>query len=290
MKVFYWEEISRNNAVFGDFFENCKESSIKQRFLQGSALAVGGFDGCHLGHQAIFSRIFAQKEMLKGVVTFVKPPRALKEGEKFSGCICTLPQQIEFFDSIGLDFVLLIDFSLDFGRMKGEIFLQFLYDFCKMRFLTVGSDFRCGYKLDTGCAEIADFASRKNVKTDFVDAVCNDSVRVSSSLIRKAVCSGDFNTAKKLLGRAFVLDVRNCEQSFGDENEIILKADKAFSQIMPPVGQYTVCIEALFCDSSREPEKRSFSGIVKVNPTFLSCRFSFSGVCLKVQTIKFEEM
>ncbi len=290
MKVFYWEEISKNNSVFAEFFENCKDSSIKQRFLNGSALAVGGFDGCHLGHQAIFGRLFTQAEMLKGVVTFIKPPRAVKEGENFCGSICTLQQQIEFFDSIGLDFVLLIDFSLDFGRMKGETFLQFLYDFCRMRFLCVGSDFKCGYRLDTGCAEIAAFAGLRFVKTDFVDEVCNGSVRVSSSLIRKAVISGDFDAAEKLLGRAFALDLRSFEQSFCNENEIILKADDAFSQIMPPVGQYKVCIEALFCDSSREPEKRSFSGIVKVNPTFLHCRFSFSGVCLKVQTIKFEKM
>lgn len=285
MKVFYWEEISKNPSIFSDFFENCKVSSIKKRFFKGSALAIGGFDGCHLGHKAIFNKIFSQNELLKGVVTFVKPPRALKEGENFSGCICSFQQQIDFFQSIGLDFVLLIDFSLDFGRMKGETFLQFLYDFCKMRFLSVGTDFKCGYKLDTACEQISIFAQKHSIKTAFVETVFIEKNRVSSSLIRKAIKDGDFVLAKNLLGKPFALDARNAEQSI-KKNEIILKAN-AFSQIMPPVGQYTVCIDALFCDSSREPKMCSFSGILQVNPTFLCCRFSFSDVCLKVQTIKF---
>ena len=91
------------------------------------------------------------------------PPKAAKNPTDFSGELSTIDLKLEYFEDLGFDFVIVIDFSCDFSKMKGRDFLTFLKNSCSMQFLVAGSDFRCGYKLDTGILQISEFAAQNGV-------------------------------------------------------------------------------------------------------------------------------
>jgi len=289
MKVFSWYDlVSGELDLSKEFSDN---SNQLQLFSNGTALTIGAFDGPHLGHKRIFSAVMAESKLLHGVITFSKLPRAKKEGTAFAGTLSTLSQRLKRFADSGFDFVILIDFSLDFARMSGRAFLDVLSRFLKMRFLAVGRNFRCGYQVDTGAAELSGYAAEKKITLELVPEFCINNERVSSSRIRDYIEKAEFALAKDFLGYSYEIDcssfvISEIEKEIS-ESVIKLKSVNGFAQIMPPVGLYNVCIEVLFCDSSGEPKMRSFAGSCEVNPTFLLCRFSCQVACLKVQTIRF---
>lgn len=245
MRLFSWDGIAAGGGK--DF------SSWIQAEADGapvfSALTVGDFDGCHAGHQALFRRVLAaaysarQTEnpgiCLPGVVTFRRS--ASSPGKKHGGSISTLRQRLSFLENLGFAFVLLIDFSADFSKMKGYDFLRVLSGPLRMRYLAVGEDFRCGFRLDTGRREIRTAASRLGFAFDALPGVFLDGARVSSTAVRHAVLSADFTGAERLLGHPFVLDIsgiawRSASGSSG--GQVLYAPAEAFAQILPPAGRY----------------------------------------------------
>ncbi len=231
MKVYSWHDI--HHLHYSD--------SRNSPFRTPSALTIGGFDGPHSGHQSLLDRILSEANentLEPGVVTFRRPPRVFKSGEQYSGDVSTIAQKLEFFEAIGMRFVVLIDFSGDFGTMTGGMFLDILVKTVRMEYLAVGPDFRCGHRLDTGAAEIAALARREGFRFDSIRQVEIDGRRVSSSLIRDAVYRADFTLAETLLGRPFLLDLRDAGWKACETG---LESDRAsFTQILPCQGIFTV--------------------------------------------------
>lgn len=285
MKVLKWAEITEED------FDLLRIFPFEDRAQKGSSLTIGGFDGPHVGHDSIFQKVLARKDLMNGVITFERSPRALKSRDDFSGDVSTLAQRLQRFEVYGFDFVVLIDFSQDFGKIKGRIFLDILYSACRVRFLVVGNDFRCGYRLDTGTQQIAAYAAEKNIMLEVVPDYFIGLQRVSSSLIRQAIQQADFIAAEQFLGYPYSIDCTGFMQTVTQlpENEtyIDLKPESGFSQIIPPVGQYTVCIKTKAFESCQEQKISSFTGTLNVTPDFLRCRLPFNSSPLKVQTIQF---
>jgi len=210
----------------------------------GTSVTIGGFDGPHLGHAALFSAVFdaaRSDRLLPGVVTFTRSPRFAKDAAGYAGDVSTLSLRMERFRRLGFAFAVLIDFSADFGKMTGAVFFDNLVKTVRMRYLAVGPDFRCGHRLDTGVAEIASLARKEGFRFDSIPLVERDGGRISSSLIRDAVSSADFARAESLLGHPFLLDltVPLWEESSGG-----LEAPRdSIDQIVPRVGEYKVSIK-----------------------------------------------
>ncbi|MGL4982458.1 MAG: FAD synthetase family protein [Treponemataceae bacterium] len=232
MKTFYWDSLTHDS-----FFE------------QGSAVTIGGFDGPHLGHTSLFDAVFDFKKnnplCKAGIITFQTLPRSIKEKHDFAGELSTHALRMKKFENYGFDFVVLIDFSANFSILQGSDFLARLCDWCAVKFLAVGEDFRCGSGLDTGMSEIQTFAKKHKISVFFAKSLTCDEQRISSSLIRRAILQADFQTAYKLLGFSYTLDMQNC--TWTKKNEIsktVFSTKKAvLSQIIPPVGQYRVWIQ-----------------------------------------------
>lgn len=201
LRVYSWDDI-----VSGKFFSL---SQLHAAGFEGTALTVGGFDGVHLGHQALFEAVLGQKNLLPGVITFGTPPKARLHPEGFSGSVCTMEQRMEAFGKAGFAFVVVIDFSGDFGRMDGVVFIQTLREKLHMAYLAEGTDFRCGYKGAVTIDFLQDFARRNGIGLDVVEPVIADGVRVSSSAIRNGLLEGNLAQCRRFLGRNFVLDGRH---------------------------------------------------------------------------------
>lgn len=236
LRVYSW-----NDIVSGNFFTR---SQLLAQGYEGTALTVGGFDGLHLGHQALFNAVLGQKQLLPGVITFGTSPKAHLHPESFSGSVYTMEQRLQCFREMGFAFVVVIDFSGDFGKMNGVTFLQHLKEQLYMAYLAEGTDFRCGYKGAVNIDFLKEFSLQNDVVLEVVEPVIVGGVRVSSSQIRNSLLQSDFSRCRQFLGRNFALG-GNCFQWQWKENSLVgvkKKGPCGCLQILPPAGSYQVTV------------------------------------------------
>jgi FAD synthase len=171
----------------------------------GTALSVGSFDGPHRGHKALFDVVLdyagAHPGMQSGAVTFAAPPTALYAPQNFPGMIVTLEERLTFFQQIGFDFAIVIDFSLEFARIEGGEFLRILKEKARLHFLAESTEFRRGYRGAFDVPAIERAASDLAFTFQVVPPVMHEGERISSSRIRDALLAGDVALAETLLGR-----------------------------------------------------------------------------------------
>ena len=259
-----------------------KNHLLSQFTKKGSALSIGGFDGPHLGHRELFQQVIDYKtknNVVAGVVTFKFPPKAAKNPTDFSGELSSINLKLEYFEEIGFDFIVLIDFSCDFSKIKGRDFLAFLKNSCSMQFLVAGSDFRCGYKLDTGILQISEFAAQNGISFNVVEDYLFQGKRISSTIIRDFVQKGELEKASKLLGRAYALDLRNALVQENKETSQLQIANSSVIQLLPPVGKYQV--KVTLADTS------TFSSVMYVESTLLRLEIPLEQRLQKLKKIEF---
>ena len=259
-----------------------KNHLLSQFTKKGSALSIGGFDGPHLGHRELFQQVIDYKtknNVVSGIVTFKFPPKATKNPTDFTGELSTIKLKLEYFEDLGFDFVIVIDFSCDFSKMKGRDFLTFLKNSCSMQFLVAGSDFRCGYKLDTGILQISEFAAQNGVSFNVVADCLFEDFRISSTIIRKFVQNGELEKASKLLGRPYALDLENAVYNVNEETSQLQIANSSVIQLLPPVGKYQV--KVTLADTS------TFSSVMYVESTLLRLEIPLEQKLQKLKKIEF---
>lgn len=237
MIIFSWDDVISGRL----------KQKLREQGFSCSAVATGGFDGLHIGHKTIMDKVLAFRSACPsaaaGVVTFRHPPKASFGKVPYSGDLSTLRLKTKTFSDWGLDFAVVIDFSDDFSKMKGKDFLSILKDSCSMQFAAAGSDFRCGYKLDTGVAEMASYAAQNGFSFVIVDDVLCGDERISSSLIRKYVSEGFVEKASMLLGRPYTIDcdgVDFCARN--SESTSLFIARGSLMQVSPLEGSFSVIV------------------------------------------------
>jgi riboflavin kinase/FMN adenylyltransferase len=168
-----------------------------------TSLTAGVFDGVHRGHQALIANIVSYNiEYVPAVVTFREP--------KTTVSIQSFRQKAEMLESLGVKILVVIDFTESFRQMPGIEFLKVLIKRCNIGFFIVGSNFRCGYQLDTGAQEIKAFFTSHNTPVTIFPEVMEGSLPVSSSRIRSAINSGDLLLAQAMLGRPCTSEMYTC--------------------------------------------------------------------------------
>lgn len=200
------------------------------------ALSVGVFDGVHSGHRQLLSDILSHTDSESVVLTFRENPRVYFKDKTYLGDIYTLPQKLSVLASLGIDTVILIDFSYDFSKLSGKDFLYQIADNCELRQLVLGDNFQCGKGRMTTSIEAVEILKDKNVTVDIGNMAYFDGQIISSSRVRDAVASGKIEDAQKMLERVFSLDIANIPQI--SEDETITIETKNISQVLPPRGQY----------------------------------------------------
>ena len=208
-----------------------------------TAITVGVFDGLHRGHKALIDLVVAQ-DAVPVVVTFKQShyKKAQNNGREYSGSILSFRQKMAAFESLGISITVVIEFSESFRRMSGADFLHILQKQGKMSFLTVGSNFRCGYRLDTDADAIQNFNARHNIPTAIVPILTEGSVQISSSQIRAAITRGELKDAALMLGHPFTLDLADALVSDAMDGNAVAFGIADLGRILPPPGRYTVCL------------------------------------------------
>jgi riboflavin kinase/FMN adenylyltransferase len=153
-----------------------------------SSMTVGVFDGVHRGHQRLIKRVVSHNAGYVPVVITFRQNHKTEE----TGSLQTFQQKIEVLEQLGVKIILAIDFTDAFRRMAGIEFLDILLKHGNIGFFAVGSDFRCGYRLDTDAAAIQKFFASRNIPVEIVPEVMEDGLPISSSRIRSAIADGNF--------------------------------------------------------------------------------------------------
>jgi riboflavin kinase/FMN adenylyltransferase len=173
-----------------------------------SAVAVGAFDGFHVGHQRIVRELVdcGRKACLATVIyTFRRNPKLATRG--IQGLLTTNSERVEYAGKAGVDSIVLEDFSARFQGLSAEAFVsEILIGRLNAWVVVVGRDFHFG-KGRAGDAEtmarILDNVGRRLV---VVAPVMVDGEPCSSSMIRTAIMEGDVERAARLLGRSYSIE------------------------------------------------------------------------------------
>lgn len=173
-------------------------------------LAIGVFDGVHLGHQQIIRQTIAdarQHDALALVLTFDRHPNTVVAPDRVPPLIYSLPQKIRAIESLGSDALLLIHFDRAFSEQTGETFIrQLVRDLdAALQSVCVGADFVFGHKRSGNVALLKQLGEELHFTMHGLAAVSLDAQIVSSTRIREAIRSGDLDAASQMLGRTYSL-------------------------------------------------------------------------------------
>lgn len=171
-------------------------------------LALGVFDGVHKGHQVVIDQAVRAARASGGlsfVVTFSPHPIQVIAANKAPLCLlASLEEKAALMHSHGVDGLLVIHFDQDFASLAAEDFVRKLCE-ADVASISVGEDWRFGNK------RLGDVALLRRMAVEFgfelvaVAPVIWDEGRISSSRIRQAIGSGNFNAVEAMLGRPYVI-------------------------------------------------------------------------------------
>lgn len=169
-------------------------------------LALGFFDGVHKGHQKVIKTAVekAKKKGLKAaVMTFSPHPKeVITNGKKQVAKLTTFVRKEQLIRELGVHFLYVIHFDNQFASLRPQQFINKYLIPLQVKHVVAGFDFTYGAK-EMGNMKRLDTDSRGAFTVTTVDKVDNDGEKISSTLIRKKVMSGDFTHMLTYLGRFY---------------------------------------------------------------------------------------
>ncbi len=174
-----------------------------------SALAIGNFDGIHLGHQAILRSTVERAQALHAVstaLTFDPSPRRVLRPESAPLRLSTITQRMEWFNALGLEAAVVLPFTLELARLSPEEFVeQILVRDMHVKTVLVGENFHFGHKQAGNVKLLKELGAKFGFDVQIICPVQYRGEVVSSTIIRREVAEGDVSHAGRLLGRPFAL-------------------------------------------------------------------------------------
>ena len=178
--------------------------------LRGSIVALGNFDGFHLGHQAVVRRAIdrAFHERRPAVVaTFDPHPVIFFKPDVPPFRLTTLDQRQALFDHAGADAMLVFEFGAALASMDAEAFVaEVLVDQIGAAGVITGDDFSFGKGRTGDPALLRALGERHGLAAEAVPQVLLEGQRISSGRIREALVGGDTGTATHMLSRDFAIE------------------------------------------------------------------------------------
>jgi riboflavin kinase/FMN adenylyltransferase len=178
-------------------------------------LAIGFFDGVHLGHQQIIRQTVTdarQHGALALVVTFDQHPNSVVAPARVPPLIYSLPQKLRTIESLGPEALLLIHFDKTFSQKTGEAFIHELAAaWSGIQSICVGANFVFGHKRGGNVELLKKLGAELKFIVHGMAAVSLDRKPVSSTRIREAIRAGELDLASQMLGRAYSIAARVME-------------------------------------------------------------------------------
>jgi len=187
-------------------------TSSLDNIITPNAIALGNFDGLHQGHRRVIESIFEKNHnhtINPTLVTFTPHPQEYFTGQK-KQLLTPIPEKAKLLEEMGIKQLILLPFDRELATLSAIDFVKdILVKQIKAQHISVGDDFRFGYKRQGDALELEKLAREDNIK---VVVTCEQKiningqfVRISSSDIRKALHEGNLSMAQTMLGRKYSL-------------------------------------------------------------------------------------
>lgn len=218
------------------------QGTTEFRLEKESAVAIGKFDGMHLGHQKLLSGVLAQKKngLLSVIFTFDPSPEAFFTGKEVKGLMSREEKRLAF-ENMGIDVLIEFPMNAETAATEPERFVtEYLAGKLRAKVIVAGTDISFGNK-GAGDAGLLERMSKINgYKAEIIDKVTFEGKEISSTLVREAVSYGDMESVTALMGEPYringvVSHGRGLGRQLGMPTaNIIPSAEK----LLPPAGVY----------------------------------------------------
>lgn len=241
------------------------------RRLREPVVAIGNFDGVHVGHQQLLALAVERARARGGeavVLTFDPHPARVLAPSLAPALLTPLPRKLELLDAAGIDVTVVQPFTPEFARRSAAEFVaDALLGGLGARELVVGYDFTYGQKRQGTVETLRRDGDAHGVSVHVVPAVTVDGLVASSTKIREFVLEGRVEGARLLLGREFDVDGTVVRGAGRGRAIGIPTANVAVDgEILPRPGVYAVHV-TLFGDA---PTVHAGVANLGKNPTFMS--------------------
>lgn len=172
-------------------------------------LALGVFDGVHLGHQAVIGAAVEGAKAdggLAGVMTFEPHPiRVLAPEKAPRRILASLEHKERLLEELGVEVFLVLDFTPELARRSAEDFADELLSAPTLRQVVAGDDWKFGHDRRGTMSFLKSRGAERGVEVHTILPVILDGERVSSTRIRQALRDGNLSAAAAMLGRAYTV-------------------------------------------------------------------------------------
>lgn len=177
------------------------------KILQPTAVAIGKFDGLHLGHRELLKQILQMKKegLLSTIFTFDPPPEVLFR-KRIAKEITTKEEKRIIFENMGVD--ILIEYPLNeiSAAIEPEDFVKdVLKEKMNMSYLAAGYDLSFGHKGAGNAGLLRKLAPELDFELEIIEKVCEAGREISSTFIREEVEKGNMSHVAKLLGEPYIV-------------------------------------------------------------------------------------
>jgi len=240
--------------------------------VQACALAIGNFDGVHLGHQALLRRLVEvakARGLLPAVLTFEPHPREYF-GDRSIRRISTLRDRYRAILSCGIERIYVMPFNEALASLTPERFAkEILVKGLDARWVTVGKNFFFGARGEGSTETLETLGKRLGFEVFPQTLLLEDGMTVSSSRVREAMLKGDLTTVEALLGRPYSITGRIVH---GAKLGRTLGFPTLNIDILPPGSLATPALRGVFATRITGLEESTLSGVssLGVKPTVTS--------------------
>lgn len=223
-------------------------------------LAIGFFDGVHLGHQQIIRQTIADARQHEGValvITFDQHPNTVVAPNRVPPLIYPLSKRLQTIEAMGTDAVLLVHFDKTFSQQPGEEFVRTLAaGLPRLGRICVGANFTFGHKRSGNIELLHRLGAELGFAAHATSAVSLDGKAVSSTRIREAIRTGSLDAASQMLGRTYALSGQVMRgDGLGRQLGFPTANVDTSGLVIPPHGVYAAHVEF---------EARSYQAVVNI--------------------------
>lgn len=185
---------------------NLKQSEASQQGF----VSIGNFDGVHLGHQAILSRLVElaeAEEVPSTVLTFEPHPVTILAPEFAPPRLTTLEMKSRLIRNLGVDHVIALPVTEDFLNLTAEEFFQeIIVKQFQAKGLVEGPNFFFGKNREGDPEKLAEFCEQEEMKLEIIRPEKSTHGMISSTIIRQLITEGKMDEAASLLGRPYCIE------------------------------------------------------------------------------------
>ncbi len=207
-----------------------------------TAVAIGKFDGLHVGHKKLLEKVLAQKERgMKACVFTFEPSPAVFFGMTDGMQLTTKEEKRKMFEALGIDILVEFPLNKETAAMEPEVFArEVLRDFLHAKYLVAGHDLSFGNRGAGNAQLLRDMSQELHLEVETIDKVYIDDEVVSSTRVRAQVEQGRMETVTNLLGQPYtvmgtVVKGNQLGRTIGFPTINVVPEE---SKLLPPCGVY----------------------------------------------------